>query len=140
MRREPPPWLLTAFAELGVEETPGHEATPRIADYLATVKQSPDDEIPWCAAFINWCLQRAGIKGTGRANARSYQEWGFKSDSPGVGDILVMPRGANSWQGHVAFYVQEMGTNILTIGGNQSNKVCFAIVPKTSILNYRKPL
>jgi uncharacterized protein (TIGR02594 family) len=140
MRKEPAPWLLTAFAELGVEETPGHDATPRIVEYLAAVKQSADDEIPWCAGFVNWCLNRCGIKGTGYANARSFQSWGYKSEARAPGDIVIMPRGSNVWQGHVAFYVQDIGFNILTIGGNQGNKVCFALVSKSVVLDYRTPI
>ena len=25
------------------------------------------DDIPWCSAFANWCVQAAGIKGTGKS-------------------------------------------------------------------------
>ena len=35
-----------------------------------------DDETAWCAAFVGAMLKRAGIKGTGKLNARSYLDWG----------------------------------------------------------------
>ena len=58
MRLDTVPWVLTAFAELGEDEVAGTAFNPRIAEYLSTVNQPADDEIPWYAAFVNWCLWR----------------------------------------------------------------------------------
>jgi uncharacterized protein (TIGR02594 family) len=52
-----------ALAELasGVAEVVGVEHNPRILEYhTATSLGASEDEVPWCAAFVNWCLLQAG--------------------------------------------------------------------------------
>ena len=133
------PWLLLAFAELGTAEFTGQAVNPQIAAYLATVGQPGDDEIPWCAAFVNWCLWRTGLKGTGYANARSYLEWGQDCEArPGA--IVVVPRGKELWQGHVAIVAQVNADNtVYVVGGNQGDRVSLAVMPENRVLGYRWP-
>lgn len=104
---------------------------------IAKLKVDPA-KTPWCAAFVNACLASCGIKGTGLLTARSFLKFGKKTDTPQKGDIVVFKRGNSAWQGHVGFYVKETGTGILTLGGNQSNKVCYQVYSKTSLLGYRE--
>ena len=63
-----PWWLDIAFEEIGTKEILGGQDNPRILEYLSTVKLPKDmakhDEIAWCAAFVNWSLKGAGLKGT----------------------------------------------------------------------------
>jgi uncharacterized protein (TIGR02594 family) len=134
-----PPWALVALAELGQREIIGADANPRIAAYLKTVAQKADDEIPWCAAFVNWSLLQCGIKGTGLANAKSYLTWGAHTAlRPGA--IIIQNRGHQSWQGHVSIVVQVNSTGVYAIGGNQSNMVSIANVSKDLIVAARYPL
>ena len=139
MRINDLPWLLAAFAELGVEETPGPENTPRISEYLLTVGQPADDEIPWCAAFVNWCLKQCGLTGTGYANARSYLEWG-RTCSALPGAIAVIPRGVEAWMGHVVIVAQVNADNTLyAVGGNHGKRVSLCVIPENKVLGYRFP-
>ena len=100
-----------------------------------------DDETAWCAAFVGAMLKRAGIKGTGKLNARSYLDWGTpvarKNALPG--DVVIFKRGSSSWQGHVAFFVKDRGALIDVLGGNQSNAVNVKGYQAAALLGIRRP-
>ena len=136
--------ILTAYriarSYLGTKEIRGKKHNKVVQSfYERAVGHIYGDETPWCAAFVNSCLVEAGIKGTGKLNARSFLKWGVNSDYPKEGDIVVFWRGSkSSWKGHVGFYVGDSGRNIKVLGGNQSNKVCIQNYPKKRILGYRK--
>jgi uncharacterized protein (TIGR02594 family) len=97
-----------------------------------------NDETPWCSAFVNFCVEQAGFAGTDSASARSWLNWGRKTDTPVTGCIAVFERGAPP-SGHVAFYVSQSADQIKVLGGNQGNKVSFAHFPKFRLLGYRIP-
>lgn len=93
----------------------------------------------WCAGFVNAIEKACGGKGTGKLLARSYLKYGTPVDQPQPGDIVVLKRGLLPWQGHVGYFVKEVGDQILVLGGNQSNKVCQKYYPKKKLLGYRRP-
>ena len=97
-----------------------------------------DDETAWCAAFVNWCLMKAGKEYSKQLNARSYITIGVEVKEPEVGDIVVLKRGTSSWQGHVGFYCREDNRYIYVLGGNQGNKVCAKPYKKEDLLSYRR--
>ena len=79
-----------------VREIAGSQHNPRILAYhLATALKATTDEVPWCAAFVNWCLREAGIEGTFSAEARSFLRWGLTIplESIEAGDVVVFARG-----------------------------------------------
>lgn len=130
-----------AFEELdrGVSEVPGPISNPRINIYLVGVGQEPNDEIPWCAAFVNHCLESAGRRGTTKPNARSYLQWGAPT-GPKTGAIAILWRGQrDGWQGHVAFYLDQSDTHLYLLGGNQRDRVSVAIYPRERLLGLRWP-
>lgn len=129
--------LLIALGEVGQCEWSKGD-NPRIIEYHdATSLSSDDEETPWCAAFVNWVLSQAGIKGTGLANAKSFLKWGKATDTPSKGCIVVFDRGSNPAQGHVAFYVSETPTHICVLGGNQGDEVNISKYPKEKLKGYR---
>jgi uncharacterized protein (TIGR02594 family) len=139
----PYPWMEYAFLEYGVRERAGRGNTnPNIAAYLASVGLSGyGDETPWCSAFVNWCMEQAGIRGTRRANARSWMTWdALPLGQPAFGCVTVFWRDSpRSWKGHVAFYAGSEGSSLLVLGGNQSNAVSIAPYPRRRVLGYRWP-
>lgn len=146
MKPEPTPWLTVARREIGVQEVPGSANNPRVVEYLHATdnldeKTRSKDETPWCSAFVNWCMQQVGIKGTQNALARSWQEWGKHLDEPYVGCIVVFQREKKF--GHVGFYLGETETHIRVLGGNQQNpetgifEVSEKSYPKADFLEYR---
>lgn len=94
---------------------------------------------PWCAGFVGAIEKACGRKGTGKMLARSYMTYGTPVTQPKLGDIVVFRRGNSSWQGHVGYYAGEDRYNILSLGGNQSNKVCYSYYPKNTVLAFRRP-
>ena len=98
--------------------------------------------IPWCAAFANAVLNKAGYQGTGSLLARSFLGYGIPTTYPREGDIAVFSRGKNSSAGHVGFYVGEETVDgvkyIKVLGGNQNKEVSVAYYPANKLLGYRK--
>ena len=135
------PWFEIANQELGTKETPGSGDNPRVVEYLRSTNlshaDSGEDETPWCSAFVNWCVEKSGNAGTDSAWARSWLNWGKKTDNPVTGCIVVFTRGASS--GHVAFFVSKTATHIKVLGGNQHDSVCITEYPVERLLGYRVP-
>lgn len=130
-----PPWWPVARAEIGQREQVGAAHNPRILEYLRGTTVPPAmaarDETPWCAAFVDWVLKRAGYAGTSNAAAASFLSWGRPLGAPRVGCVVVIRRRDGGTGGstgtatgnHVAFYVRGDARSITLLGGNQSDRV-----------------
>lgn len=130
-----------AIHEIGVIEAPGDANNPRIIEYHSSCSAKfTSDSVPWCSAFVNWCVQKAGGLGTRSAMARSWLNWGKKIDKPFEGCIAVFERGTDGVSGHVAFFVRESKNNIWVLGGNQGNEVDINAYSKRRLLGYRSSL
>lgn len=135
-----PKWLALARGEIGVHETPGAPATARIVEYdSCTSLRATSDEVPWCSSFVCWCLERAGLRSTLSAAARSWLKWGVPCEAK-VGAVVVFSRGSNPAAGHVAIVnkLPEQGY-VEVVGGNQGDKVSIARFPVSRVLGYRWP-
>lgn len=106
----------------------------------------------WCAAFVNSVLAGVGMDGTGKLDARSFlNNYGTKVDKKDVqpGDIVVIPRGTEAWQGHVAMVLdkyyddKQKQWRVHVIGGNQGEEgggsVCIHDWPMSLALGYVRP-
>jgi uncharacterized protein (TIGR02594 family) len=99
--------------------------------FVATNLDPAGDTTAWCAAFANWCLQRAGIDGTMSAGSQSFKNWGRPVWSKGdggmptaakLGDVAVFRRLSKPGFGHVCFFKQistKQPSSIEVLGGNQ---------------------
>jgi uncharacterized protein (TIGR02594 family) len=146
-----PAWLRVAEAELrrDVVEVPGDEHSPQILAYhAATSLRASTDEVPWCAAFVCFCLQLAGRETTNSARARDYLGYGVELVYPAHGCIAVLQRGSGAQPGvdvidapgHVGFIVGEASPDeILLLGGNQGDRVCVRPYPVARLLSCRWP-
>lgn len=141
------PWMAVAMAEIGTVEIPGAQNNPRIVEYHATTTlAASDDETPWCASFVNWCIKQTGLKGTNSAAAASWIEWGVPGIArPGAITVIYNSAAAHSSLSasgnHVGFLIQETASHYHLLGGNQSNQVKISSFPKTSwaLRAYRWP-
>lgn len=134
-----PSWLIVAREQLGVKELPGPATNPRIAEYLKSVHLHPEDEIPWCSAFVNWCIEKVAIDGTDRGNARSWLDWGTPC-GPQLGAVCILWRESRlGSKGHVGFFERAEGASVVLLGGNQGNQVCSAPYGSNRVLGYRWP-
>lgn len=135
------PAFLIAISQYGQKGIIGNSHNPQILKYFTDIGHSwvQDDETAWCAAFVNWCLLRAGLPHTGKLNARSFIKYGTEATKPVIGDIVVLWRiSPASSYGHVGFYITENKHNIFILGGNQSNMVNVQAFPKSQLLTYRR--
>src|SRR5215813_10004556 len=134
------PWMPIAHQEIGVKEYAGAADNPRIVEYLSSTNLGSDersnDETPWCSAFVNWCVEKAGYEGTDSAWAKSWLAWGTELKSPRRGCICVFTRNGG---GHVAFYVGKTSSGIKVLGGNQSDEVNTSAYAAGKLLGYRIP-
>jgi uncharacterized protein (TIGR02594 family) len=129
------PWMAIAQAELGVAEGDN----PRITEYFATTSLGPQpDSVPWCSAFVNFCVTKSGNNGTHSALARSWLNWGEESDDFIPGCVIVIARGGPG-TGHVGFYAgRDPEGNIQLLGGNQHNSVNISSFPRATVLGKRR--
>ena len=139
-----PKWIFFAINELGTKETPGDGDNPDVLKYLESVdtlskELAEQDETPWCSSFVNWCVEQAGQKGTEKANARSWLDWGKRSPIPSAGDVVVLWRGSpDSWKGHVGFFINNEGDeDIRVLGGNQHDEVNISTFKRSRVLDFR---
>lgn len=131
------PWMNIAIKENGVSEIFGSKHNPRILEYhAATSLKATTDEVPWCSAFVSWCLEQAKIKSKRSARAADYLSFGVHLDKPVYGCIVVFKRSGGN---HVAFFIKEDNNGIYCLGGNQHNQVCYSYYPKENLLGYRMP-
>jgi len=130
-----------ALGELGVTACAPGQSNPRIAEYHeGTNIRGYDDKASWCSSFVNWCLGKGGIDGTGSALARSWLDWGEPLDEPRAGCIAVLYRDdPSSWKGHVGFFLRIADGRIHLLGGNQLGQVREHDYPLESVLGYRWP-
>lgn len=135
-----PQWLAIARPLVGLHEINGPEHAPEILAMWRTIKRSgiQSDEVPWCAAFVGACLERAGIRSSRFESAASYLKWGVRLDGPVHGCIVVFSREGG---GHVGFVVgQDEAGKLLVLGGNQGNAVSVKAFPRDRVTGYRWPV
>jgi uncharacterized protein (TIGR02594 family) len=125
------------FAELTEKNSDGElynaewtaRANPLIVSFFkATNYGSPSgDQTPWCAAFVNWCLQRASRTSTHSASSGSFRCFGEAAGDPEPGDIAVFKNPGQdakcSGSGHVAFWLSAAGDSVQVLGGNQRDSI-----------------
>jgi uncharacterized protein (TIGR02594 family) len=140
-----PEWIRVAEGEEkdGVKTIPGRENHPRIMEYIATCTRKfdarrrkawedmGDSEVQWCACFVNWCLEQAGIEGLGTGWAPSWEGWGRRISGPQQGAIVLFKW---SWMNspykfdHIGF-CQEKNGRFYLLGGNQDNDRKVSSIP-----------
>lgn len=135
-------YYVLALSQIGVKEFYGKKHNPRIIEYHSTTTlRAITDETPWCSAFVNWCLFRCGLMGTNSSLAKSWLNYGKKTNNPEIGkSIVVLWRGRrDGWQGHVGFFAGRKNGKILILGGNQGNEVCYQYYKENKVLAYINP-
>jgi uncharacterized protein (TIGR02594 family) len=133
-----PVWVADGLQDLGFHETGDNRG---IEKFIAQGKCGGIGD-PWCAIWANAKLEQSGIRGTRSPSSQSFrQDPNFvKLDGPALGAIAVYWRGSpDSGLGHVGFYMGETPTQILTLGGNESDAVRVQFEPKAKLRGYWWP-
>jgi uncharacterized protein (TIGR02594 family) len=139
------PWLAVARKYIGQKEIPGPRHNSFILKLWRRIKRPYiEDETPWCAAFVGYCIEACGLHLTSTRSeaARSYQDWGVRIDRPIPGCVVVFWRGnPRGFSGHVGFVtgVTREG-HLIVLGGNQGDEVSEKAFTRDRVLSYRWPL
>jgi uncharacterized protein (TIGR02594 family) len=133
-----PPWVKVGLKDLGFHEKGDNQG---IEGFIAQAKcGSPGD--PWCAIWANAKLEQCNIRGTRNPSSQSFRKDPnfVKLDGPVIGAIAVYWRKSpQSGLGHVGFYMGETQTQVLTLGGNESDAVREQFEPKSKLRGYWWP-
>lgn len=133
--------VLAALDQYGTAGISGAKSNPKILEYFQKSGNEwvLDDDVAWCAAFMNYILKICGLLGTQKLNARSFLDWGVEVTEPKMGDIVILWRIAkDSPFGHVGIFIKSEGDIIYILGGNQSNAVNIKPFSKAQVLAYRR--
>ncbi len=96
----------------------------------------------WCAIWANAKLEQSGILGTRNPSSQSFREDPnfIELFRPAIGALVVYWRETKqSGKGHVGFYMGETKTQILTLGGNESDAVRKQFEPRARLWGYWWP-
>jgi uncharacterized protein (TIGR02594 family) len=133
-----PMWVTTGLKDLGFHEKGDNQG---IESFITQAKCGHSGD-PWCAIWANAKLEENKIRGTRSPSSQSFRhDPNFvKLDAPALGAIVVYWRGSqDSGLGHVGFYMGETATQILTLGGNESDAVRTQFEPKNKLWGYWWP-
>jgi len=134
-----PQWLNIARTYLGTRELGGKDTAPIIRQWLIKLGAWwADDETPWCGVAVAAWMREAGIVLPKHwYRARGWLDWGVPLRDPALGCVVVYERGGS---GHVGLVVGiDKAGRIMTLGGNQGNKVSIAPFDRSRVLGFRYP-
>jgi len=118
------------------------EWNPLIKEFFeVTSTPKNNDMTPWCAAFVNWCLERAGRIGSKSPSSQSFLSRYFKTvQKPRLGDLAIFTcynksTGKSVGLGHAAFFKEELpDSRIIVVGGNQSKNGHSSIISEATFM------
>jgi uncharacterized protein (TIGR02594 family) len=91
----------------------------------------------WCARFMNFVLERSGLRGTGSDLARSFASYGHRVSGPQIGAIAVMSRHGGGHVGVVSG-IDAQG-NPIVVSGNHGHRVAEAVYARGRVYAYVMP-
>lgn len=115
------PWMTVALSQMGINEDQNTAITNSYHAIGAGQTKWDSRSVPWCASFVGWVLNKAGLKHPVTGRAIDYKQFGKKlsKDNIPYGAIMVMKIGSGN---HVCFCHEDKGTSVVMLGGNQSSK------------------
>jgi uncharacterized protein (TIGR02594 family) len=127
----------------GVREIEGPRANSLIVAMNAGAGAGANEVDPWCGSFVHFCHWILGYRCPNNpAGARQWLHAGKPIDIDDVqrGDVVIFWRDSIAgWKGHVGFFHGWKDGEIILLGGNQSDKVSLAVMPKNRVLGCRRP-
>ncbi len=137
-------WYNEALRLMGTKEVSGGGSNKDILDWATDLGiDYKSDDIPWCGLFVGHCIGATlpdEVLPNNPLGAREWAKFGKACDSARIGCVLVFWRESKaSGKGHVGFYYGEDGDGYYVLGGNQTDMVRVAKVPKSRFLAARQP-
>ena len=134
------PWVDVAVEEMkkNISENGKNPEILKYFDYtqLKGTSAAKTDNTPWCAAFVNYCMETSDINGTNSATAYSFKQWGqsYTKSEPKFGSIAIMN------YSHVGIVVGKNNDGrIILLGGNQHDAVNLSPNPVNLVVKYVYP-
>lgn len=125
------PFIVEALKYYGTHEVDGPGNNETIMSWAKELGISwyENDATPWCGLFMGIVAKRAGdpYDKNRLLSALAWADYGGSPQRATLGDVLVFKR---SGGGHVGLYVGEDSEAYHVLGGNQSDQVDIARVPK----------
>jgi len=136
-------WMEEARRLMGIREVKGPGSNPQLIRWADNLDiDYDDDDIAWCGLFTAHCIGATLPREPLPRNplgARKWLNFGEPCE-PVWGSVLVFWRVSKAdWRGHVGFYNGEDSKSYHVLGGNQSDSVNIARVPKKRFLGARWP-
>ena len=109
-------------SQIGVREASGHNDGRQVESYLKITGLGKG--YAWCAAFVSWCFERAGIKAIKSAYApvwfgKDKVVWKQgKGDQPNTGDVFGIWFNNKKRIAHVGFVDAWGAKEVITVEGN----------------------
>lgn len=113
--------------------------------YLINVQKevliySSEKVLPWCMTFMMFVLKNSGLNYLPSAHALDLPHCSTKVTEPVIGDVALFHRGnPESLEGHVGFFIKDLGNHISILSADWSNSVGFGKEPKSSLIGYYRP-
>jgi len=133
-----PAWLVGGLKDVGIHEVGDNQG---IEQFIAQAHCGALGQ-PWCAIWANAKLEQSGTRGTRSPSSQSFRHDDnfVQLAGPALGAIAVYWRNSrDSGLGHVGFYIGETDTQVLTLGGNESDAVRQQFEPKARLFGYWWP-
>lgn len=128
-----PRMLYEMLAIHGVHEAPGSADNPVILGWARELGLGRDydhDSTPWCGLAMAIVAKRAEKPlPEGPLWALNWRGFGRPVTEPMAGDVMIKTRNGG---GHVTLYAAETEDHYVCLGGNQSDSVCYTLIPKQS--------
>jgi len=123
-----------ALKEVGTKENPPESNNVKYNTWIygEEVKDTPSRKYPWCAAFVSWCFDQAGLS-LGRVDVlkgfvgcnyavNNVQKWGKIVTKPQEGYVCFFDWNGDGHFDHTGIFKRDIGNGIFeTIEGNTSS-------------------
>ncbi|MFO1037538.1 MAG: TIGR02594 family protein [Geminicoccaceae bacterium] len=126
-----PAWMSVARAELAkgvAEDMTRSNSNPEVEKYYAATRLggAHTDDVPWCAAFVSYCMENSGDERVRAANKHSaraadWLSWGEPLEAPVAGCVAVFEPSSPRTSGHVGFITGADAGTVTLLGGNQGS-------------------
>jgi len=134
--------LLSEFlSHYGLKELEGADSNPEILQMATDLGFDMEDDstTAWCSLAMNYYAKKCGYEITGSLAARSWLQMPIVVLKPTLGDVVILWRGSpDSWQGHVALFINWDSKYVWLLGGNQGNSISIAAYPRDRVLGIRQ--
>lgn len=133
--------VLEALKYYGISSITGAEHNQVILSFFEQSGNGwvKDDDTAWCAAFANAINKACNLPYTRKLNARSFLEIGIDTQTPELGDLVVLWRiKKDSVYGHVGYFIKQERGLVYILGGNQHNSVDISPYSVNQVLAYKK--